>query len=157
LLDTPSSSWVDQVITFIEEVILPEHEIDGIGPKKVHIVGNSVGGHLAAHIANLRPDLVESLCLLNPTPVWGLNLPGWSGHLPAPIIPKAIGRFLFDRIRDLNTIEKYLENAYARSEAFGEELVRCQFLNGSLVLVRCKYPHSALWNAHRWIKSVAAL
>lgn len=112
------------MIAFIEEVILPQHQVAGVGPRKVHLVGNSVGGHLAAYIANQRPDLVQSLCLLNPTPVWGLNLAGWSGHLPAPKIPKAIGRFLFDRIRDLNTIEKYLENAYARREAFSEDLVR---------------------------------
>ena len=52
-----------------------------------------------------------------------MNFPGWSGHLPAPAIPKAIGRFLFDRIRDLNTIESYLENAYANRGAFGEKLV----------------------------------
>lgn len=116
--------WVDQIIKFIEEVVLLKQ--DGVaanGPARVHIVGNSVGGHLAAHIANRRPDLVASICLLNPTPVWGLNLPGWSGHLPAPAVPRAIGRYLFDQIRDLNTIEKYLENAYARTEAFGEKLI----------------------------------
>jgi pimeloyl-ACP methyl ester carboxylesterase len=111
------------VIRFIEEVIIPEHTVDGVGPSKVHLVGNSVGGHISAHVANQRPDLVSSVCLLNPTPVWGLNLPGWSGHLPAPKIPKAIGRYLFDRIRDLNTIEKYLEGAYSRNEAFDEKLV----------------------------------
>jgi hypothetical protein len=122
-------SWIDQIITFIEEVIIPEQSTT---KKKVHIVGNSVGGHLAAYIAVRRPDLVESICLLNPTPVWGLNLPGWSGHLPAPFLPKAIGRFLFDRIRDLKTIEKFLEQTYSRREAFTEELVSCYnefFLN----------------------------
>ena len=124
-----AETWVDQIIGFIDEVVLPA------GPtKQVHLVGNSVGGHLAAHIANRRPDLVASICLLNPTPVWGLNLPGWSGHLPAPYIPKAIGRYLFDRIRDLRTIEKYLENAYARTEAFGEDLMNqirgCTLGNG---------------------------
>lgn len=56
------------MITFVEEVILPQHQFNGEGPRKVHIVGNSVGGHLAAHIANLRPDLVDTICLLNPTP-----------------------------------------------------------------------------------------
>ncbi len=114
--------WVDQIIRFIEEVILPAHDsVDG--PPRIHLVGNSVGGHLAAHTANRRPDLVASICLLNPTPVWGLNLPGWTGHLPAPWVPKVIGRYLFDRIRDLRTIEKYLENAYARQEAFDQELM----------------------------------
>jgi pimeloyl-ACP methyl ester carboxylesterase len=117
-----AETWIDQLIRFIEEVILPEHQMNG-EKIKVHLVGNSVGGHLAAHLARIRPDLVASLCLLNPTPVWGLNLPGWSGHLPPPKIPKIIGRYLFDRIRDLDTIEKYLENAYANRKAFDKELV----------------------------------
>ena len=56
--------------------------------------------------------------------MWGLNLPGWSGHLPPPFIPRKIGRYLFDRIRDLNTIERYLENAYSNRSAFEDELVR---------------------------------
>ncbi|KAL3918731.1 MAG: hypothetical protein SGARI_007386 [Bacillariaceae sp.] len=111
--------WIDQIITFIEAVILPEQQKH----QKVHLVGNSVGGHLAAYIAARRPDLVESICLLNPTPVWGLNLPFWDGNLPAPRIPKAIGRFLFDRIRDLQTIEKFLEQTYSRREAFSQELM----------------------------------
>lgn len=118
-LSYSAETWIDQLSTFIEEIILPEHP-DG---QKVHVVGNSVGGHLAAHLACQRPDLVQSICLLNPTPVWGLNLPGWSGHLPPPKVPKAIGRYLFDKIRNLQTIEKYLDNAYARKEAYTDELV----------------------------------
>lgn len=114
-----AESWLDQVIEFIENVIRPRHR----GKVKVHLVGNSVGGHLAAVLAARRPDLVASLCLLNPTPVWGLNLPGWSGHLPPPAIPRFIGRFLFDRIRDMNTIERFLDNTYANREAFGDDLV----------------------------------
>ncbi|CAJ1942504.1 unnamed protein product [Cylindrotheca closterium] len=110
--------WIDQLATFIEQVVMPQHQ-----GKKVHVVGNSVGGHLAAHLAYQRPDLVETICLLNPTPVWGLNLPGWSGHLPPPKVPRAIGRFLFDKIRELGTIEKYLDAAYTRKDAFDETLM----------------------------------
>jgi pimeloyl-ACP methyl ester carboxylesterase len=66
-------TWVDQTIQFIEQVMLQ----DASAGTKVHLVGNSVGGHLATYIAALRPDLIESVCLLNATPVWGLNLPGW--------------------------------------------------------------------------------
>jgi pimeloyl-ACP methyl ester carboxylesterase len=112
-------TWVDQIIEFIEHVIQPQH-----GTGKIHIVGNSVGGHLAVFIAAARPDLVESICLLNATPVWGLNLPGWSGHLPAPKIPRLVGRYLFDRIRDLDIIEKYLDNAYANRDAFDQTLMQ---------------------------------
>jgi len=112
--------WLDQIVEFIEKVILPEYEGQSA---RVHVVGNSVGGYLGAVLAARRPDLVASLCLLNPTPVWGLNLPGWSGSLPPPAIPRRIGRYLFDRIRDLNTIERYLENAYFSRNAFNEELM----------------------------------
>ena len=110
--------WVEQIICFVEQVILSTG-MHG----KVHLVGNSVGGHLAAVVASRRPDLVASVSLLNPTPVWGLNLPGWSGKLPPPVIPRKIGRILFDFIRDLGTIEKYLEAAYANRDAFGKELM----------------------------------
>ena len=112
-------TWVDQITAFIEEVVLA----DG-NSEKVHIVGNSVGGHLAVFIAAQRPDLVESLALLNATPVWGLNLPGWNGKLPAPWFPKIVGRFLFDRIRDLQTIETYLEAAYFNRAAFDTKLIQ---------------------------------
>jgi pimeloyl-ACP methyl ester carboxylesterase len=124
-------TWADQVVHFIEEVIIPNHRqriaengADLTSNTKVHLVGNSVGGLIAVLIALKRPELIESICLLNATPVWGLNLPGWSGHLPPPPIPRWIGRYLFDRIRERNTIEKYLLNAYANPSAFGDELVR---------------------------------
>jgi hypothetical protein len=81
--------WVKQIIDFIEQVILVEEEEEEEGhqnkiddkeiktttsKKKVHLVGNSVGGHIAAHIARRRPDLISSICLLNPTPVRLLRL-----------------------------------------------------------------------------------
>jgi pimeloyl-ACP methyl ester carboxylesterase len=67
--------WVDQAIQFIEQVVLQNRQHSA--SKKVHLVGNSVGGHLAVFVAALRPDLIASITLLNATPVWGLNLPGW--------------------------------------------------------------------------------
>ena len=113
------STWVDQICSFIEEVILPQHP-----GMTIHLVGNSVGGHLATFVAASRPDLVKSLSLLNATPVWGLNLPGWDGQLPAPWFPKIVGRYLFDRIRDLTTIEQYLKAAYGNRNAFDTELMQ---------------------------------
>jgi len=121
-------TWTDQVIHFIEEVIIPNHydassESNKPSDFKLHLVGNSVGGLIAVLVALKRPDLVDSICLLNATPVWGLNLPGWSGHLPPPPIPRLIGRYLFDKIRERSTIEKYLSTAYANQNAFGDDLV----------------------------------
>lgn len=53
----------------------------------------------------------------------GLNLPGWSGHLPAPLIPKQVGRFLFDRMREYPTIQEFLKTTYFNPSAFDMELV----------------------------------
>ena len=133
-------TWADQIIEFIEQIILPNHGINQGNNHhheenanananantnvKVHLIGNSVGGYLSVLLAAKRPDLIGSICLLNATPVWGLNLKGWSGHLPAPFIPRKIGRYLFDRIRDINTIEKYLEAAYANRAAFDDTLMK---------------------------------
>jgi len=112
------STWVEQILDFIEHVVLRNST-----HTKVHLVGNSVGGHLAVFVAAKRPDLIASITLLNATPVWGFNLPGWSGHLPAPFIPKFIGRYLFDRIRDLKTISTFLNNCYANRAAYDERLM----------------------------------
>ena len=47
-------TWTNHLINFIEEV----------GEKHVHIIGNSLGGALALHIANKRPDLVGKMVLM---------------------------------------------------------------------------------------------
>ena len=113
--------WLDQLTSFVQEVILSptnNNEINSISNNKVHLVGNSVGGYLATILTHRHPNLISSLTLLNATPVWGLNLPGWDGKLPAPLIPKAIGRQMFDLIRNEDVIRQYLEAAYVRGEAF---------------------------------------
>lgn len=116
-------TWMEQIIEFIEEVVIPENINPTTGECKVHLVGNSVGGHLATIVANERPDLVSTISLLNATPVWGLGLPGWNSQLPPPSIPRRVGRFLFDKIRNFDTINLYLEQAYSQRDAFDDELV----------------------------------
>jgi len=131
-LQYSADTWCQQIIDFLETIVLADDNSNSENNKdtasnhqrKVHLVGNSVGGHLAAHVALRRPDLVSSLTLLNPTPVWGSKLPGWDGHLPAPTIPKLVGRYLFDKIRDLQTIEQFLTATYYHRDAFSETLVR---------------------------------
>jgi pimeloyl-ACP methyl ester carboxylesterase len=80
--------------------------------QRVHLVGNSVGGYLATYVAATHPKFIASLVLLNATPIWGLNLPGWSGHLPAPNLPKRIGRYLFDQMRSTTIIQQFLKATY---------------------------------------------
>ena len=104
--------WIQQLTDFIKEVIFPS------SGQKVHIVGNSVGGYLGTILSYRHPELVSTLTLLNATPVWGLNLPTWDGRLPAPPLPKLIGRALFDTIRNLDVIDQYLDVAYVYKQAF---------------------------------------
>jgi len=47
-------TWTNHLISFIEAV----------GVSRVHIIGNSLGGALALHIANKRPDLVNKMVLM---------------------------------------------------------------------------------------------
>jgi pimeloyl-ACP methyl ester carboxylesterase len=107
-----ADTWIDQLKNFLQQVIIPTTT------HKIHIIGNSVGGYLGTILSYRHPHLVSSLTLLNATPVWGLNLPLWDGKLPAPVLPKIIGRLLFDTIRDFKVIDKYLDAAYVNRQAF---------------------------------------
>lgn len=139
-LQYSGNTWMDQIIQFIEEVIIgksssqskhdnemhnsdadEDNSINKNHQHKIHIVGNSVGGHIATYIAAYRPDLIESIVLLNPTPLWGLNLPTWDGILPAPILPKFLGRILFNIIRNHKTIEQFLKATYVHEDAYTTE------------------------------------
>ncbi|MBN9386583.1 MAG: alpha/beta fold hydrolase [Chloroflexi bacterium] len=52
-----TKDWADHVISFIEAL--------GVGP--VHIVGNSMGGGVALHVAYRRPELVNKIALMGTT------------------------------------------------------------------------------------------
>lgn len=126
--------WLDQLKDFIDEVVLvspsssslsnnditmaPSSSSCRSNNKKVHLVGNSVGGYLATILTSRHPHYIASLILLNATPVWGLNLPGWDGRLPPPPLPKYVGGQLFDIIRNPNVINMYLQTAYVHPEAY---------------------------------------
>ena len=124
-----ADTWLEQLGGFLEEVVVPSSRSSSSSPSPksgggggggggAHLVGNSVGGYLATMLARRHPSLVSSLALLNATPVWGLNLPGWDGKLPPPALPRLVGRGLFDVIRDPGVIDAYLGAAYARRGAF---------------------------------------
>jgi pimeloyl-ACP methyl ester carboxylesterase len=119
-----ADTWLEQLEGFIQEIVVPtcgsedNEEHKDLVDRRVHLVGNSVGGYLATMIAHRHPHLISSLTLLNATPVWGLNLPGWDGKLPPPPLPRLLGRTLFDSIRNEDIIDKYLQVAYVNREAF---------------------------------------
>jgi pimeloyl-ACP methyl ester carboxylesterase len=117
------TTWVEQIISFLEEVVLSYDPADGSMKPKAHLVGNSLGGHLAVFVAAARPHLVETITLLNATPVWGLGLPGWTGHLPPPPFARRVGQILFEQIRQPATIWRYLKAAYVNPSAIDANLV----------------------------------
>ena len=63
-----------------------------------HVVGNSMGGHIAIHLAALRPDLVRSLTLVNSTGV-PFRVAPWE-HLRNLFLPRGLWSFLLVLIRD---------------------------------------------------------
>jgi len=63
--------WVEQVCWFIDGVV------GRGGEGGLTLIGNSLGGFLSVHLAGIGDLGVDELVLLNPTPKWGLNLPGY--------------------------------------------------------------------------------
>lgn len=105
-------TWLEQILDFIQGSTV---QTDKKSISRIHIVGNSIGGHLAVCVAASRPDLVESICLLNATPFWGLNLPGWSGYLPVPKFCEKVAGLIYDQLSDLTNLKWLLGRAYANA------------------------------------------
>ena len=103
-LEYSAALWLRQIEFFIQN-FMQEPKID--------IVGNSLGGYLAIQLAARLPSSkVRRICLLNATPLWGANLPGFNGILPANFLARNVGFRLFDLIRKTVTIKSYLNAAY---------------------------------------------
>jgi pimeloyl-ACP methyl ester carboxylesterase len=65
----------------------------------VHLVGNSMGGHIAIHLAASRPDLVRSLVLVDATGIPFEIAPG--AHVESLSMPHGWRTFLLILARDL--------------------------------------------------------
>ncbi|KAK9683040.1 hypothetical protein RND81_10G114100 [Saponaria officinalis] len=106
--------WRDQVQYFIEQVI----------KEPVYIVGNSLGGYVAAYLAAHNPQLVKGVTLLNATPFWGF-LPNpikspllakmfpWSGTFPLPANVRKFTEIVWQKMSDPETIANLLRQVYA--------------------------------------------
>lgn len=64
----------------------------------VHLAGNSMGGHIAIHLAATRPELVRSLTLVNSTGVPFAVAPG--EHIRNLVMPRGFWSFLLVLARD---------------------------------------------------------
>ena len=58
--------------------------------ESAHVVGVSIGGWIAAEIAAIRPDAVQSLTLVNPLGLWSEQYPGEDVFAQHPGFPTAV-------------------------------------------------------------------
>jgi len=92
-------TWLEQVARFLQEVVVE---------KDVYLLGNSLGGYLAAKVAALdvgrqgNSSRIRGLILANATPFWGWTREGfapWDGRLPAPFWVKPLATLWFAALR----------------------------------------------------------
>eukprot|EP00966_Prymnesium_polylepis_P288927 6673798-Prymnesium_polylepis.1 len=97
--------WAEQLVDYIET----QHK-----GKKVHLVGNSVGGTIALIASGRVKERVASVALINLAPFWPPDLwgpegsPVWDGTLPAPSILRALIAFFFELFREKDTVSFFL-------------------------------------------------
>jgi pimeloyl-ACP methyl ester carboxylesterase len=96
--DTPTPEWLEG---FDDLVLHYRDVLDALGLDRVHLVGFSLGGWIAANIAIFAPDRVKSLTLIAPA---GLRIPGspMTDFMRMP--PEGIPDILFN-----GATEHYLE------------------------------------------------
>lgn len=86
-------------LTFEQIAALLARWIEEDFGEPAHIVGNSMGGHIAIHLAAARPDVVRSLVLVNATGVPFRVAP--SEHLRNLFLPRGLWSFLVILLRDV--------------------------------------------------------
>lgn len=114
-------TWADQIIQFIEEIILQRpnnnnNNGDDSSISKVHLVGNSVGGYLAVVLASKRPDLIASICLLNATPVRTIRTHATTSLSTTPMILFSCSPSFFVGIQPYRTIYPHIKTRFFRQK-----------------------------------------
>eukprot|EP00747_Dinoflagellata_sp_TGD_P197874 gnl/TRDRNA2_/TRDRNA2_69812_c0_seq1.p1 gnl/TRDRNA2_/TRDRNA2_69812_c0~~gnl/TRDRNA2_/TRDRNA2_69812_c0_seq1.p1 ORF type:complete len:527 (+),score=95.12 gnl/TRDRNA2_/TRDRNA2_69812_c0_seq1:54-1634(+) len=118
-LQLSADLWLEQAHAFIKEVI----------GEPVYLVGNSLGGLIAAQLAAKYPEDVRGVVLLNATPWWSFRSKDfardflWDGKLPAPKLFQSLTTRAFDSIRKESTIKAILGYVYADGDAASPTLV----------------------------------
>ncbi|TQL67672.1 pimeloyl-ACP methyl ester carboxylesterase [Nocardioides albertanoniae] len=108
-----------------------EEALGGLGLDRVHLVGHSQGGGLAAAVAVRHPDRLASLTLLEPIMTFGM-LPawaiGWSAVAALPFLPDSWRDRALNRIGGVEDDEVDPDDPMARMIAAGTK----HFDSGSL-------------------------
>src|SRR4051812_26091491 len=85
-------------LTFGQVAALLVRWIESSFDGPVHLVGNSMGGQIAIHVAALRPDLVRSLVLVSSTGIPFELKPGL--HIENIVVPRSMMSFARVLARD---------------------------------------------------------
>ncbi|MFJ9389144.1 alpha/beta fold hydrolase [Nocardioides sp. NPDC101246] len=99
-----------------------EEALDGLELDRIHLVGHSQGGGLAAAVAVRYPDRLASLTLLEPImtfgmlPVWAI---GWSAVAALPFLPDSWRDHALNRIGGVEDDEVDPDDPMARMIAAG--------------------------------------
>lgn len=108
-----------------------EEALAGLGLDRIHLVGHSQGGGLAAAVAVRHPDRLASLALLEPIMTFGM-LPawaiGWSAVAALPFLPDSWRDHALNRIGGVEDDEVDPDDPMARMIAAGT----AHFDSGSL-------------------------
>ncbi|EIE19212.1 alpha/beta-hydrolase, partial [Coccomyxa subellipsoidea C-169] len=112
-------TWTQLLADFITEVI----------GEPCYVVGNSLGGYLAAQLAATRQHLCRGVVYLNATPFWAFmprpetqevtgrllrRLVGYDGVMPAPEgLKRVLRSFWWDKFTTEDTVRGILKQVYA--------------------------------------------
>ena len=117
-------TWGEQIVAFCQEII----------GEPTFLVGNSIGCVVILQTSVAAPDWVRGVAMLDCSLRMlhdrkRVELP-WYQRFTAPLLQKilayrTIGRFFFSRVARPQTVRKILLQAYGRSEAVTDELIRC--------------------------------
>jgi len=114
-LEFGEPAWLDQLADFVR--VVPE--------ERVFLLGNSLGGYLAAKMAARESGGCSKVCglvLANATPFWGWTQEGltpWDGRMPAPGWARPLATLWFGALRA--NIESLLRVVYAMPD---DDIVR---------------------------------
>jgi len=126
-------TWTAQLRDFIVDVIHGGEP----GGQKTYVMGNSLGGFLAASLAAAAPELCAGVLMLNATPFWAFAPPltgrprGIWDLLPDGAVPggvpdwitRLIGRLWWDALRAPASVRGILRLVYAFPDSVDDALV----------------------------------
>ncbi len=113
----PAKDDLPDVDNNLDLVLFNVDLLNTLGAERAHVAGVSIGAWIGAEIAAIRPDVVQSLTLVNPLGIWSEQHPGEDPFAQHPGWPTAV---LFS---DPELRAKLLLEGRDQLDAYVEELL----------------------------------